>query len=334
MQGKIALEEHIESPAVEMSTGQEPFDAAYFKDVQHRLTEYELRIKDMDATGIDRTIISLTQPGIEGIFETKKAIDAARKTNDHLADFFIANNQNRFLGFACVPLQDPKAAAAELERAVKDLGFKGVLVNGYSNIGDENTAQYLDEERVLEFWDKVNELDVPVYLHPRSPLPDQQRAYAGYPGLVGSAYAFGLENATHAIRLMLSGLFDRYPKLTVILGHMGEALPFMLPRLEHRLRHQAAGANGKHEKPPTQYFRENFYITTSGAFRTQALLDSMLEIGSDRILFSVDYPYETMQEQSTWFDNCPISENDRIKIGRTNAEKLFSLVKSENNLRG
>jgi 2,3-dihydroxybenzoate decarboxylase len=141
--------------------------------------------------------------------------------------------------------------------------------------------------------------------------------------------AFGLENATHAIRLMLSGLFDRYPKLTVILGHQGEALPFMLPRLEHRLRHQDGGANGKHEKPLTQYFRENSYIITSGAFKTQALLDTMLEIGSDRILFSVDYPYETMEEQSTWFDTCPISENDRIKIGRTNAEQLFNLVSRE-----
>jgi gamma-resorcylate decarboxylase len=328
MKDKIALEEHVESTGLDV-TGEHVFtEEAYFKDVEVRLQEYKLRLEDMDATGIETTILSLTQPGIEGVADTKKAVDSAKKMNDHIANFFVKANPGRFLGFACVPLQDPNAAAKELERAVKDLGFKGALVNGYTNIGDENTARYLDEPPVLDFWEKVAELDVPVYLHPRIPLPNQQRIYKGYDGLLGSAWGFGAETAMHAIRLILSGLFDRFPKVNVILGHLGEGLPFTLPRVQHRLRHQAPGTHGAHKKPPMHYLLNNFYLATGGIILNQqynTLLDTLLEVGSDRILFSVDYPYESMRELAPWFDSCPISENDRLKIGRTNAEKLFKI---------
>jgi gamma-resorcylate decarboxylase len=249
----------------------------------------------------------------------------AKKMNDHMANFFVKNNPGRFLGFATVPLQDPAAAAKELERAVKELGFVGANINGYTNIGDENTARYLDEQPVWEFWAHVQTLDVPVYLHPRVPLPNQQRIYQGYEGLLGSAWGFGVETSTHALRMILSGLFDKYPKLNIVLGHLGEALPFTLPRAEHRLRHQKRETHGKHERPPMDYLRNNFYLTTSGTFRSQTLLNTILEVGTDRVLFSVDYPYESMRELVPWFDTCPISENDRLKIGRTNAAKLFKL---------
>jgi predicted TIM-barrel fold metal-dependent hydrolase len=325
MKGKIALEEHIGSPDFPATASHDVTDNNYFANVRHRLRDYKLRLEDMDATGIETAILSLTQPGIEGIPEKKKAIDTAKRMNDHIKEFFVANNPGRLLGFAAVPLQDPKAAAAELERAVKQLGFKGALVNGYSNIGDEDHAQYLDEAPVWEFWERVEALDVPVYLHSRIPLRNQHRIYQGYEGLLGSAWGFGFETATHALRLILSGIFDRFPKLTVILGHLGEALPFTLPRVEHRLRHQRPGTHGKHKRSPMDYLRENFYLTISGTFRTQGLIDTLLEVGSDRILFSVDYPYESMRELAPWFDTCPISENDRLKIGRTNAQKLFKL---------
>jgi 2,3-dihydroxybenzoate decarboxylase len=325
MKDKIALEEHIESPEFPATGSHKFVDDEYFKAVQLRLQEYKLRLEDMDATGIRTTILSLTQPGVEGILDAQKAVDMARRMNDHMAEFFVANNPGRFLAFAALPLQDPKAAAKELERAVQQLGFKGALINGYSNIGDVNQARYLDEAPVWEFWERAEALNVPVYLHPRIPLPNQQRIYQGYDGLLGAAWGFGVETATHAVRLILSGLFDRFPKLNVIVGHLGEGLPFTLPRLEHRLRHMVPGTHGKHKMPPMHYLRENFYLTTSGVFRTQALLDTMLEIGSDRILFSVDYPYESMKELAPWFDSCPISENDRIKIGRTNAQKLFNI---------
>ncbi len=296
MNGKIALEEHWESPDFP-ATGSHNFtDDEYFSAVQKRLQEFENRIEDMDRNGIQTSILSLTQPGIEGITDPERAVKLAKQMNDHAAEFFVSKHPDRFKAFAAVPLQDPEEAAKELERAVNELGFVGALINGYSNIGDENNAQYLDEPQVRPFWEKAAQLKVPVYLHPRIPLPNQQRIYKGYEGLLGSAWGFGFETATHAIRMMLSGLFDEYPDLTVILGHLGEGLPFTLPRVEHRLRHQRPETHGNHQKAPTEYLRKNFYLTTSGVFRTQALIDTLLEVGSDRILFSVDYPYETMEE--------------------------------------
>ncbi|MDP4526429.1 amidohydrolase family protein [Bacillus halotolerans] len=325
MNGKIALEEHWESPDFP-ATGSHNFtDDEYFSAVQKRLQEFEKRMEDMDKNGIQTSILSLTQPGIEGITDPERAVKLAKQMNDHAAEFFVSKHPDRFKAFAAVPLQDPEEAAKELERAVNELGFVGALVNGYSNIGDENTAQYLDEPQVRPFWEKAAQLQVPVYLHPRIPLPNQQRIYEGYEGLLGSAWGFGVETATHAIRLILSGLFDEYPDLTVILGHLGEGLPFTLPRVEHRLRHQRPETHGNHKKAPTEYLRKHFYLTTSGVFRTQALIDTLLEVGSDRILFSVDYPYETMEEISSWFDQCPISETDRFKIGTENAASLFKL---------
>ncbi len=255
---KIALEEHWES-AEFPATGSHDFTAHdYFADVQRRLREVDQRVEDMDRNGIGVSILSLTQPGIEGITDSRKAVEMARRMNDHAAEKLVARHPRRLRAFAAVPLQEPERAADELERAVKDLGFVGALVNGYSNIGDENTARYLDEPEVEPFWERVEALSVPVYLHPRIPLPNQQRMYREYEGLLGSAWGFGVETATHAMRLMLSGLFDRHPKLTVILGHLGEGLPFTLPRTEHRLRHQRPETHGKHQRRPTEYLRENF----------------------------------------------------------------------------
>lgn len=325
MKGKIALEEHYEIEGMDITGSHNFTKADYFSHVEERLTHIDLRIQDMDKNGIETYIMSLTQPGIEGITDTQKAIEIARQSNDYCAKYLIDKHPDRLKAFACVPMQDPTEAAKELERTVKEYGYVGALINGYSNLGDENTAQYLDEPQVEPFWSKVAELNVPVYLHPRIPMPSQQRMYKGYEGLLGSAWGFGIETATHAVRLMLSGLFDRYPHLTVIVGHLGETLPFTLPRLEHRLRHQRVETQGPHKKPVTEYLRENFYLTTSGVFRTQTLINTLLELGSDRILFSVDSPYEDANEIAPWFDACPISEIDRYKIGRTNAKKLFHL---------
>ncbi|CAG8999904.1 MAG: hypothetical protein CENE_01887 [Candidatus Celerinatantimonas neptuna] len=322
---KIALEEHMESPFFP-ATGSHPFvKDDYFSDVEQRLHDYKIRLEEMESSGIGQSILSLTQPGIEGFCDTQKATEMATRTNDYIADFFVKNAPGKLYAFAAVPLQDPRAAADELERAVTQLGFKGALVNGYTNIGDPNTARYLDEAPVWEFWERVSQLNVPVYLHPRIALPNQQRIYDGYQALLGAAWGFGVETSTHAVRLILSGIFDKYPNLTVILGHLGEALPFTLPRLESRFRHMTPDTHGNHQLPPTDYLSKNFYFTTSGAFRTQALIDTISEIGADRVLFSADYPYESMKEAADWFDKTPISDAERVKIGRTNAAQLFNL---------
>ncbi|MFJ5901285.1 amidohydrolase family protein [Streptomyces sp. NPDC093064] len=260
------------------------------------------------------------------MLDKDRATEVARETNDTIRRSFVDAHPSRLAFFASVALQDPEAAAEELERAVRDLGAKGALINGYTNIGDADTARYLDEPANLPFWDKVAQLGVPVYLHPREPLPAVQRPYQGYESLVGSAWGFGHETATHAVRLMLSGLFDTYPDIQIVLGHLGEGLPFLLPRLEHRLHKQREGAGlGAAKRRVSEYFSENFVLTTSGHFHTRALYDTIGEIGSDRVLFSVDYPYESMAEGAAWFDNSLLCHNDRIKIGRTNAERIFGL---------
>jgi 2,3-dihydroxybenzoate decarboxylase len=324
MLDKIALEEHYEFVDPQLPVPNDFMKKDFYEYVQARLRNIDLRIEDMDRNGIDTYILSLTMPGIEAILDAKTAVDTAKRVNDYSAEKLAGKYPARLRSFASLPLQNPAEAARELERAVKELGLVGALINGYSNIGDVNTAQYLDEPQVEVFWAKAEELGVPIYLHPRNPLPNQQRIYQGYGELMGSPWAFGIETATHAVRLILSGLFDRHPGLTIILGHLGEGLPFLLPRFEHRLTTRESTPGG-HKRPPTEYLQKNFYLTTSGTLRTSTLLDTILEVGVDRVLFSVDSPYEKEDELASWFDNCPISDNDRRKIGRDNAKALFKL---------
>ncbi|ORW03476.1 amidohydrolase family protein [Mycobacterium kyorinense] len=326
---KIALEEHVSTPANnavwDADSEAARNGAAYMAEVERRLVDVDERVAEMDQHGIDITVLSLTSPGIQSILDPAAAVAAARENNDYIKATYVDRHPDRFAWFAAVPLQEPAAAAAELERAVGDLGAVGALVNGYTDLpgGD---ARYLDERENLPFWEKVAELGVPIYLHPREPLSSQQRIYQGYESLVGSAWGFAHETATHAIRLMLSGLFDRFSGVQVILGHLGEGLPLMLPRLEHRLRKQRDGVGlGDAKRAVGEYFRENFYVTTSGHFHTKGLLNAISELGSDRLLFSVDYPYESMAEAADWFDNALLAEADRRKLGRGNAARLLKL---------
>jgi 2,3-dihydroxybenzoate decarboxylase len=322
VKNKIALEEHFSIAGMEKYTS-DVMNAPVFADVMRRLVDTEsLRIEAMDKAGIDLSILSFYSPGIQAEPDPVVAVQAAKRANDFLAEKVMARHPDRYAGFAAVPLQNPEAAATELERCVKQLGFKGALVNGYSDIQNDAIA-YLDESTFEVFWAKVAELNVPIYLHPRDPVQSQQRIYEGRPELLSAAWAYGVETSTHALRLITSGLFDRYPGINVILGHLGETLPFGIWRVEHIIKRRGMCKDLK--KTIMSYLSDNFFITTSGVFRTQALLDTMLQVGSDRILFSTDYPYESAEEAATWFDSCPISEPDRAKIGRENAAKLFNL---------
>jgi len=322
MKNKIALEEHFSIEG--MTYKNDVMDAPTFADVRRRLVETEsLRIESMDKAGIELSILSFFSPGIQAETDPDLAVQHAKRANDFLCENVMARHPDRYAGFAAVPLQNPEAAANELERCVKQLGFKGALVNGYSNTHIENAIQYTDEPRCEVFWAKVAELNVPIYLHPRDPVLSQQRIYEGRPELLSAAWAYGVETSTHALRLITSGLFDRYPGVNVILGHLGETLPFGIWRVQHIINRRGMCKDLK--KNVASYLADNFFITTSGNFRTQALLNAMLEVSSDRILFSTDYPYESAEEAATWFDSCTISEPDRVKIGRENAVKLFNL---------
>ena len=319
--GKIALEEHfVLAETIDTSYAVRDLPPA----TRNRILDLGSgRIADMDRGGIDICILSLTAPGVQGIPQVKEAIAQARRTNDYLAEN-IAKNPKRLKGFATLPLQDPEAAAQELTRCVKDLGFCGALVNGFSQVGEGDSAVYYDLPQYRPFWATVQELDVPFYLHPRDPLSARQQCYEGYRWLAGSPWGFAVETSIHALRLMASGLFDEYPKLKVIVGHLGEGLSFGIWRVDHRM------AKRPREMPPakrhfSEYLRSNFYITTSGNFRTQALTNVILEVGADRVLYSVDYPYEDVVEAREWFDQASISEFDRSKIAGANAKQLFRL---------
>jgi predicted TIM-barrel fold metal-dependent hydrolase len=318
--GKIALEEHF--------TLAEIIEDSYaVKDLPPATRSKILdlgagRLADMDRGGLELCILSLTAPGIQSVPDTSQAIALARRANDHLAEN-IAKNPKRLKGFAALPMQDPQAAARELARCVKELGFLGALVNGFSQVSVADSAVFYDLTQYRPFWATVQELDVPFYLHPRLPLETRMQAYEGHAWLAGSPWGFAVETSIHALRLMGSGLFDEYPKLKIILGHLGEAIPHGIWRVDNRIHRSSL--NLKAQRPLASYLRENFYITTSGNFRTQALIDVILEIGADRVLYSVDYPYEDVVEAQNWLDHCAISDADRIKIAHANSHRLFRL---------
>jgi len=327
MNGKIALEEHF---AIEATVD----DAlAFFKaratlpptllNLRENILDMRnQRLEQMDQYGIEMMIISLNAPAIQGILSKEKAVEIAKMANDALAEECAANPK-RFAGFAALPMQDPEAATAELVRCVKDFGFRGALCNGYSQLNDVENALYYDLPQYNDFWAELSKLDLPFYLHPRSPLPSQTKSIEGHPWLIASAWLFSVETATHALRLMGSGIFDKYPNLNVILGHLGELLPANIWRTSHRINVDQLGCPAK--RPFSDYLANNFYITTSGNFRLSAMAAAIMEMGSDRIMFATDYPFEQIPMASTWFDNLEIGEEEKQKIGRSNAKKLFSL---------
>ena len=320
MQGKIAVEEHFAIP--DTTDRSMRYQTEYWTGLQPRLLDlHDRRLTEMDATGIEIEIVSLNSNGVQSILEPAKAAALARKANDALADA-IAKRPDRFAGFAALPMQDPQMAAEEFERCVRDLKFKGALVNSYSQLGVADSAVYYDLPQYRPFWAVVERLGVPFYLHPRDPLPSRRQAYEGHPWLIASPWGFAEETAMHTLRLMGSGLFDAYPKLKIVIGHLGERIPYDLWRLDHRLG-KVPGRPSKRRMG--DYFRENFYVTTSGNFSTPSLIQAILTIGADRLLFAVDYPVEDHAQAAAWFDSADIAEGDRQKIGRTNAMSLFGL---------
>jgi predicted TIM-barrel fold metal-dependent hydrolase len=327
---KVAIEEHFLGPnsnphdhedAIIRHSGIGPKWAA--AAVQRLADLSSTRIDEMDAAGIDVSILSLTSPGIEQISDPGVAIETARSVNDFLAEL-VASSKGRFEGFASVALQDVDAAVSELRRAVGTLGFRGVLVNGYVGSGNDRAGRYLDEPQFDKFWRALAELNVPLYLHPRFPDNAVKEAmYRGHPELVSATWGFAPETATHALRIVYGGVFDRHPKASVILGHMGETLPFFSWRIQRAFEYNPL--DKRLSKRLQDYLAENFWVTTSGHFSDQALINAILTIGGDRLLFASDYPFEMATDAARWIECAPISENDRRKICYGNAEQLFGV---------
>ncbi len=279
----------------------------------------EGRISAMDEAGIAMQVLSVTSPGVQ-VYDAKQGSDLAQSINERLAEACRAH-PDRFAGLATIAPQDPDGAARELERAVKQLGLKGALINSHTR------GEFLDEPKFWVIFEKAQELDVPVYIHPRVPAPDMVGPFQKYFGLEAAAFGFPIDASLHALRLILSGVFDDYPRLRIVLGHMGEGLPFWLPRIDKKIAlfQGIKPPERKLEKPPSQYFLDHFTITTSGMNYEAPLMLAHRVVGPDRILFAVDYPFEESEEPVRVVDGAPFPDEDRRKIYQTNAERVFGL---------
>jgi 2,3-dihydroxybenzoate decarboxylase len=324
MKGKIAFEEHIAIRETLEETRSFAGDSGVWDDFTTRILEIDnQRLEDMDRTGIEFALLSLNAPGVQRIVDTKEAIEVAKKANERMAEA-TAKYPKRYGALAALPMQDPDAAARELTRCVKELGFKGAMVNGFTQKGVPDSAIYYDIPEYRSFWATVSQLDVPFYLHPRMQIPSQARNYEGHPWLMSAPWGFALETSIHSLRLCGSGLFDDYPNLKIVIGHLGENIPFGLWRIDARMRFSRRGYRGK--RPLGEYFMDHFHITTSGFFNDPAFKCTVEIMGTDRMYFCADYPFEKMEDAATWYDATPtIADSDRERIGRTNAIKLWKL---------
>ncbi|MDF3883172.1 amidohydrolase family protein [Cupriavidus basilensis] len=315
---KIALEEHFMAPGFQAySKGYlQHIDAAVMADLAKRLADFDdIRIGEMDRAGIDFTVLSQTGPGVQGETDRAAAIGRARENNDFLAAQ-VARHPTRFAGFAALPMHDPVTAADELERAVKQLGFKGSLVNGHTQ------GMYYDNPAYDAFWERMQELDVPMYLHPTDAYV-MPHVYAGHPEISGAAWGWGVETASHALRLVFAGVFDRFPRLKIILGHMGEGLPFQRWRFDSRFAVYSHGI--KLAKKPSEYIGSNIVITTSGVCSPAALNGAIAEMGAEAVLFSVDYPYESTAIAADFIEQAPMDDATRSLVCHGNAERILKL---------
>jgi 2,3-dihydroxybenzoate decarboxylase len=318
---RIAMEEAFSVPELDTKVNSmrgNPFYQA--EAVEHwisRLPDFtEWRLPDMDRYGIDIQVLSLTAPGVQAVSDPAAAIDMARRANDALASN-VARHPDRFVGLAALPLQDPDAAVEELRRAVDELGLCGALVNGHTQ------GIYLDDPRMRPVWAALEELDVPLYLHPGAPPRDQWEVLQGYPYLAGPSWHWTAETAAHALRLVYGRVFDDHPGARLILGHMGELLPFQLARLDARYEFMTLEIPLR--QLPSAYFSSNILITTTGVCSPAALVGAILAIGADRILFGVDYPFERTNVAVDFLDQAPLSPADRARIAHGNAERELKI---------
>ncbi len=286
-----------------------------------RLTDLdELRLHDMDETGIDKQVPLLTSPGAQ-VFDAPTAVALARSSNDQLAEA-VRNHPTRYAGLAAVAPQNPREAAKELQRGVQKLGLKGAVINSHTR------GEYLDDPKFWPIFEAAESLDVPVYIHPQTPSPQMIAPFLER-GLDGAIFGFGVETSLHMMRIMVAGVLDRFPKLRIAVGHMGEGLPFWLYRLD--FMHNATVAANRYEsmkktqRKISEYLRENFYITTSGMAWQPAIMFTQNVIGVDRVLYAMDYPYQFVPEEVKVHDDLPISDADKKKLFQTNAEKVFNL---------
>lgn len=315
---KIALEEHFIIPsfldyllqALPKVTPEEK------TTLLRQLADFgDERLSAMDSAGVAKSVLSISGPGVQIEKDTATAIKRAREANDALAKE-IARRPSRYAGFAHVAMQDPKAAADELERCVRDLRFCGVMINHHTN------GVYLDDPANDVFWERLQALDVPLYLHPGDAFI-MPHVLTGVPELDKPVWEWTTETSSHALRLVVTGVFDRFPRAQIILGHAGETLPYELWRLDSR--YALTATDRRIKLPPSDYVRRNIAITMSGQFSNVPLQAAVAALGADRVMFSVDYPYEDSAKAGRFMDAAPLADADRIAVARGNAERLLRI---------
>ena len=279
-----------------------------------------LRIQHMDECGIDKQVLALTSPGVQ-VMEKADAVAYAQVANDYLADA-IRRHPTRFVGMLTVAPQDPQAAAKEIERGVNKLGIHSVVINSHTQ------GEYLSDPKFWDIFAAAEAHDTPIYLHPNS-LPKNMLQPFQECGLDGAIYGFGVETGLHAMRIITAGVFDRFPRLKMIIGHMGEALPYWMYRLDYM--HRATVASQRYDsmkpikKKPSDYLRENFYITNSGVAWEPAIKFAQQVVGVDRVLYAMDYPYQHQVDEVIALDNMTMSAEDKKMFFQTNAETVFKI---------
>ena len=315
---KIALEEHFLSPeciepwlptVAEMPAAKREYLLACLTDFGER------RLASMDKAGISRAILGLAGPGAQAERDTASAVRNAKASNDFLAKE-IQKRPDRYSGFAHLPMQDAKAAADELERCVRELKFCGAMINNHTN------GQYLDHPSLSPFWERAEALGTLIYLHPADPVTVAP-VLQGHPGLRRATWEWGFETGSHALRLVFGGVFDRFPKARLGLGHMGETLPFLLWRFDSRTGPDFYNVGLKN--PVSHYIKQNIEITTSGMCSAEPLNCAIAALGHERIMFSADYPFEEAEEAGHWLDSEKLDEKVRADIAYNNAVKLLKL---------
>ncbi len=313
---KIALEEHVLTPGLVdyWRPTMTEVPPAFVEQLYTRLIDFDaMRLESMDRAGIARAVLSVSGPGVQAERDAALATRKAREANDVLAGH-IARHPARYAGFAHVAVQDASAAAQELERCVRELGFKGAMINGHTN------GLYLDHPSLAPFWEVAEALGALVYIHPTDPLVPAP-VLDGVPALRRATWEWGFETGSHALRLVFSGLFDRYPKAKVALGHMGETLPYLLWRFDSR----AKLYNVKLAKAPSQYIKDNIVVTVSGVYAREPLMCVVDALGRDKVMFAADYPFEDAAEAGHFMDDVSIPEDLRADVAFNNAAKLLGL---------
>jgi predicted TIM-barrel fold metal-dependent hydrolase len=321
----IALEEHFITPLYREKVAGNEFRNFYLttrsREMGHDIIAENLdlgasRIAHMDAAGVDMQVLSFGSPGPQA-FGADVAIPMARDANDR-AHEAVKKYPKRFAAFAALPTADPAAAAAELERCVGKLGFKGAMIHSHQQ------GEFLDSKKFRVIFQTAEKLGVPIYLHPALPHPQVVKAYfEGYEELARAPWGFAIDTSCHFLRLVFSGLFDDCPKLKIILGHLGEGIPFAMHRLDTHAR--AAAERRGLKKTPMDYFRENLLVTTSGNWYEPAFVCTLLAMGIDNMLFAIDWPYESNKVGMEFFNKLSLNDTDKHKLAHGNAEKLLKL---------